>query len=788
MASDLRERVLERLDVRKKFQEFGVEITSTSPTAEGWLTCRRFGSAPGEDRNPSASINVKSGVYHEFTSAGENTKSIFDIGAECGKYATWKDCLDALAEEVGIEVRKKQSFPPEWFKRTAAPILPEEASRFVLAKPGVTLEAILSSGAVSISRWGQQLIAFPGYFPNESRNLLNPVAWQACDLDGLGIPDKDGTLRRFLNIPGSRDSMIGPDCLASEVVHKMEGTSDWLVSRALGMPSFTVTNGATARRFLMSVANVFRGKTVYIWPDADEPGMAGAVQVASALKKHAAKVYIVKLPFPIQKNHGKDFRDFVKAGHGKDDVLKLMQVAEEYGSSTVHQQQNFDIGKHAKMGKILLKDRLVFNEIPTLVYWSGDYWIWHPEKRRYSLVERERLEGMISNFIQQSVDALDLYNNLTASDVKNVISNIRGRCLSPDDEYEIPHWLDDPERSRHFVTMRNGIFNLDDATNGNGHVLIPHTPCWFSLVSLPYNYDPDSTCPTWEWFLQEQIGDRELIMVCQEFFGYCLLETLAAKKMLILEGDTDTGKTTFCNVMIAFLGKHNTASIPFSQFSNQFGLYPMIGKSANISSEASEFDKPREEIVKQWTSGDQITIDRKHRNPITIRPTAKLVMATNTLPRFVDRSHALWERMIIVPFRKRIDERHRDVTVAQRICAGELAGVFNWALEGAKRLLSNHCNFTSSNIVKSAVREAMLDANHTLSYLITHYREAEFSREPEMKVYIKYSDHSSTTHVYPLGLAAFRKEVKRAFQRSERITGQDGVVYYRGIEALLSTL
>ncbi|MFJ1547399.1 hypothetical protein [Streptomyces sp. NPDC088246] len=44
----------------------------------------------------------------------------------------------------------------------------------------------------------------------------------------------------------------------------------------------------------------------------------------------------------------------------------------------------------------------------------------------------------------------------------------------------------------------NGLLRIRD------RALLPHTPGFFDLVSVPFPYDPSATAPTWERFLRQR--------------------------------------------------------------------------------------------------------------------------------------------------------------------------------------------------------------------------------------------------------------------------------------------
>ncbi len=60
----------------------------------------------------------------------------------------------------------------------------------------------------------------------------------------------------------------------------------------------------------------------------------------------------------------------------------------------------------------------------------------------------------------------------------------------------MPFWNGDDrpfKSTRNIITFSNGLMDVD-----NHSELIPHSPKWCSTVCLPFEYDPQANCPTWE--------------------------------------------------------------------------------------------------------------------------------------------------------------------------------------------------------------------------------------------------------------------------------------------------
>ncbi len=101
----------------------------------------------------------------------------------------------------------------------------------------------------------------------------------------------------------------------------------------------------------------------------------------------------------------------------------------------------------------------------------------------------------------------------------------------------------------------------------------------------------------------------------------------------------------------------------------------------------------------------------------------------NQIPKIDDTSHGWWRRIYILEFLKAFSEAEMDVHLTDKLKT-ELSGIFNWALDGYKRLRKNNyhlqqrdhrCRIPNSNIrIKATV------SSH--SYLIIWKRPMKTSR------------------------------------------------------------
>lgn len=311
------------------------------------------------------------------------------------------------------------------------------------------------------------------------------------------------------------------------------------------------------------------------------------------------------------------------------------------------------------------------------------------------------------------------------------------------------------------LSMRNGLLLL--RKDGQAE-LIPHTPDYFTFVQLPYDYDPAAQCPLWLTFLDDvMVGRPEYILLLQQFCGYLLRPDLRLQKFLLLVGEGANGKTVFSEIVQALLGKENCSQVPISRFGNPFALIGTLGKMLNVTTEGVGLvEELAETTLKSFTSGDRMTFERKFRDAVSDVPTAKVIIATNDLPRFNDRSQAIWRRILLVPFDKTITEDQQVETLADEL-KKELPGILNWALEGLRKLNAAG-RFTMPCESKILLEKYRQEMNPARTFLLESYAESDNGEFFGCgTVYQEYSKWCGERNYHPLADGNFGKEVRRAF-------------------------
>lgn len=404
----------------------------------------------------------------------------------------------------------------------------------------------------------------------------------------------------------------------------------------------------------------------------------------------------------------------------------------------------------------------VGNGCYTLRRWRGEFYIWRSGK--YNKISDDTVRQNVTGFLQQyEINNQSKYRiKVSQNLVNNVILNIQPR-IHIGETYEPNNFLDGVYRGR-FLGFANGLLNMDTLE------LIPHTPNFFNISCLPYDHNKDASYGEWEDFLLDVMDyDAESVMLLQQWAGYLLTPNLRQQKFLLIAGDGANGKGVFFEIIELMLGRENVSHLPLAAFGDRFALAPTLGKLANMSSESSaDLTAFGENVLKSYTAGDAMTFDRKYREPVECVPTAKVMIATNDLPRIEDKTQGIWRRMIFVPFNKTFSESQQDKHLAEKLSAN-MSGVFKWALKGID-LLKEYNGFITPEKSRQALAEYQLRMNPARGFLKENY-EFDFQAEGLLcnDVYKEYEDWCEQNGFKPFNSSNFGREVFRVYPQVAKI-------------------
>ena len=235
-----------------------------------------------------------------------------------------------------------------------------------------------------------------------------------------------------------------------------------------------------------------------------------------------------------------------------------------------------------------------------------------------------------------------------------------------------------------------------------------------AVERMPFRYSPGAGCPLWERFLGEVLPDGDERKVLQAFFGMVYLDRtkLSVEKFALFVGSGANGKSVIFEVMKRVLGEDNVSTLDTSQLADERMLPYVKGRRLNFSPDLAR-QKDFGSALKALASGQDVTGRKIYGDAEKIK-CPPLCFALNEMPAFHDVTDAFFRRMLLFSFDVKIPPEAQDRELVDKICRGDLPGIFNWMMEGCRMLEQNRgvfppCAKMERNI--ALLRKSVVDAS-----------------------------------------------------------------------------
>ena len=311
--------------------------------------------------------------------------------------------------------------------------------------------------------------------------------------------------------------------------------------------------------------------------------------------------------------------------------------------------------------------------------------------------------------------------------------------------------------SANLIAFRNGIYNLETGT------LEPFNPNIIITNKIDYDFVDGAYSEITDRTLNKlACHDDSVRALLEEAIGYCFFRRNELRKMFILTGDRQNGKSTFLSMIETLLGPANTSALDLKELGDRFKTAQLVGKLANIGDDIGDEFIANAAVLKKLASGNPITVEEKGQDPFEFSNYSKLLFSANNIPRIKDKSGAVQSRLIIIPFDARFtpDDEDYDPYIKDKLTTDEaMEYIIQLGIVGLKRILRNRA-FTKSEKVERSLEEYEQNNNPILLFF-AEIDETIIENEPTRKVYMKYTEFCIENSFTPMSNIEFSKQVKK---------------------------
>lgn len=247
--------------------------------------------------------------------------------------------------------------------------------------------------------------------------------------------------------------------------------------------------------------------------------------------------------------------------------------------------------------------------------------------------------------------------------------------------------LEDFDADENLLNTPSGTYDL---RTGERH---DHDPSDYITCMAACSPGPEGS-DLWQAALETFFRrDKDLIRYVQQTAGLAAIGAVYQEGMIIAYGEGSNGKSTFWNSIAGALGNYSgTISADALTAECRRNVRPELaearGKRLLIASELEEGMRLSTAIVKQLCSTDEISAEKKYRDPFKFRPTHTLVLYTNHLPRVGASDRGIWRRLIVIPFNAVITGKSDIRNYTKYLLEHAGPAIMQWILDGAREVIA----------------------------------------------------------------------------------------------------
>lgn len=309
------------------------------------------------------------------------------------------------------------------------------------------------------------------------------------------------------------------------------------------------------------------------------------------------------------------------------------------------------------------------------------------------------------------------------------------------------------------IAFKNGIYDLstDELREFNPNIIITNKINW--------DYDRDAYSELADKTLDKlACNDESIRALLEELIGYTFFRRNELRKAFILIGDKANGKSTYLDMIKTILGDENTSALDLSELGDRFKTAELFRKLANIGDDIGDEFIANPAIFKKLVSGDRLNAERKGQDPFDFNNYSKLLFSANNLPRIKDKTGAVLDRLIIIPFNAYFSSEDADYDpyIKYKLRQEDVIQyLINVGISGLKRIIKNR-RFTTNDKLQKQL-EDYAENNNPILLFFKEISEDDIVNQTTREIYIKYQEFCALNNFKPTSHIEFSKQIKRFF-------------------------
>jgi putative DNA primase/helicase len=383
---------------------------------------------------------------------------------------------------------------------------------------------------------------------------------------------------------------------------------------------------------------------------------------------------------------------------------------------------------HNRLGDFLINElhiKRIFNKIHT--YKNGYY------VEGNSVIERQMLELIPDLKKAQRTEVLEYINSWISNNA--------------------------PMIDAQYIAFKNGVLDIETGE------LLPFDPKYTITNFIDYNYNSNAYSELVDNTLNKlACNDKQIRTLLEEMTGYCFYRRNELRKAFILTGDKSNGKSTFIAMIQHMLGEDNYTSLDLKELSDKNKPAELFGKLANLGDDINDEFIADTSVFKKFVTGDSVMVERKYDHPFKIKPYAKFIFSANNLPRTRDKTGAVLDRLIIIPFNATFSKDDPDYRPYIKYELQEddcIEYLIKLGVDALRNVL-NRKEFTTSSKVEEQLKEYN-ELNNPILMFFDGVNVNEIVRESVDHWYNLYHDFCLENGINEFSKIEFSRQIKKQY-------------------------